>query len=116
MNPLNPLTNPRTAADALALDAAAMQATASTPTRLKRLQVKIFRPGNDDFLRVVFVAKRAHVFTEEGIDERLNAAADLAESRFPGHDYRVAQIAPGAYNFVHCDECKGCAKAAERAA
>lgn len=46
MNPLNPLTNPRTPGDALAIAAATVAAAAAAPapTRHKRIEVKIFGP------------------------------------------------------------------------
>lgn len=93
MNPLNPLTNPRTPGDALAIAAAAVAAAAAAPapTRHKRIEVKIFGPGNKSFVR------------------RL-------EEAFPGHDYRLVPTGRASFNFVHCDDCRACAKQAEAAA
>lgn len=87
MNPLNPLTNPRTPGDALAIAAAAV-AAAPAPTRHKRIEV----------------------------DERLGAVAADVEEAFPGHDYRLVPTGRASFNFVHCDDCRACAKQAEAAA
>lgn len=72
----------------------------SAPTRIKRLRVKIFLPGNSKFARRTFAARSGCVLTENGIDQVLDFLAEEVEKSFPEHEYQLLQVAPDQFNFV----------------
>jgi len=71
---------------------------------IRRVEMKIFEPGNKSFIRRRVVASRGKAFTDKGVDGLLDLAAITVERLYPEHEYTVVQVGPSAFNFVHKGE------------
>lgn len=67
---------------------------------MKRIEFKIFAPGNKKFRRVIVHAPRYSVFTAAGVENALAQMVERVEANAP-EQYRFVQVAPNAFNFVH---------------
>jgi hypothetical protein len=70
---------------------------------IRRVELKIFEPGNKKFQRVIVRAGAGRSFTEKGIDSTLERAAEQIEQLRPAHEYELVELAPDRFNFV----CRG---------
>ena len=72
---------------------------------LKRfLRVKVFAPGNKTFFRLEFKAPKGNFLTPRGIETSLRNAAEIAEAKFPGHEYTLVPLSTHEYNIVWVKE------------
>lgn len=76
-------------------------------TLFKRVAVKVFHPGNRKHSSKIYSASVGKMFNPGGIDELLAQIAANIEREYPTQEYRLAQVGPAAYNFVHLGEKAG---------
>ena len=72
----------------------------------KRLEVRIFAPGNKSSHAIHLFAGDRRMFTEEGVSEILEKVATDIAQRFPNEEYRLVELSEGKFNFVWA-ESKG---------
>lgn len=74
---------------------------------MKKIQIKLFYPGNKRHKKVIVRAPNGKTITSDGVEHYLQQAALTLEKEFPGHDYHLVPIGPGAFNFVCAGEKPG---------
>src|SRR3954462_12829587 len=67
---------------------------------IKTLTVKVFAPENKISKTNRFFAGMKKAWSEDGINEVLGKMAEDLEKLYPGHEYRLVQIAADTFNFV----------------
>ena len=66
----------------------------------KRIEVRIFAPGNKTSHAIHLFAGDRKAFTQQGIDSILENCANDIEKRFPGEEYRLVELTGNRFNFV----------------
>lgn len=66
-----------------------------------QLAIKVFDLGNKRATHRRITPKPGHHWNDKGVDEVLDHIAEDLEKRFPAEEFRVVQVGPGAYNFIH---------------
>lgn len=75
----------------------------------KRVQCKIFAPGQTTPKVHMYRAKPGLWLTPQNVDGILAALSEQIENIwFPGHAYRFVPVGKGEFNFVHEDDCEKC--------
>ena len=66
----------------------------------KRIQVRVFAPGNKTSHAIHLSAPPGKIFTRVGIDSLLENYANDLEARFPTEEYRLVELGHDKFNFV----------------
>lgn len=66
----------------------------------RRLEVRVFDPGNATSACVSLKAPRGRGFTEDNILGRLDHLEKQLEEKYPGREFRLVEIGGGRFNFV----------------
>ena len=66
----------------------------------KRIQIRLFAPGNQKSNCIHLHAGPRKAFTREGIEAILENCANDLEQKFPGEEYRLVELAKDSFNFV----------------
>lgn len=70
------------------------------------VKVRVFTPGNKQSKLQLVRAGNKKGFTSEGVDHVLDSACTWLEQRWPDQEFRMVQVGPTQYNFVHVGERK----------
>ena len=68
---------------------------------MKKLTIKMFAPGNRTHKTVILAAGKGKVFKPSGEFDVLSNVADSLETQFPNDEFRMVQVGPAAFNFIH---------------
>jgi hypothetical protein len=74
--------------------------------RLKRIEIKVFHPGNKTKRTMVFRPNNGSVFLAMAIDQLLGRICAEVDQAFPGEEYKMVTIGPASFNFVHQGKAK----------
>lgn len=66
-----------------------------------QLTIRVFNLGNKGATKRRITPKPGHHWNDKGVDEVLDHLAEDLEKRFPAEEFRLVQVGPGAYNFIH---------------
>jgi len=66
----------------------------------KKIKAKVFSPGNSKCFVREHRAPAGRGITEEGIANYLKNVSDAIEKLWPGHEYRLVELAANSFNFV----------------
>ena len=69
----------------------------------KRVDFKIFAPGNRKFVRVIYRSRSGMSYTEAQVHEILATVMAEVTKQFDGQDsgYRIVPLGRGCFNVVH---------------
>jgi hypothetical protein len=76
------------------------QAKKSSEPVAKRIEVRIFAPGNKTSHAIHLRAGDGRGFTQEGIDLILENCANDIEKKMPAEEYRLVELSENRFNFV----------------
>jgi hypothetical protein len=72
----------------------------------RKVNVKIFAPGNKKFERVQFAAPAGKALTESGVNNALMQAVEMVEKKYQNHEYKLVPIGKYDFNVVWVSEKK----------
>ena len=74
---------------------------------IRKVEIKIFAPGNRKREVLRYRAPQGKTFTEEGVEQILSTVAQNLEQRFPGEEYKLVPCAGGRYTFANVEKFDG---------
>jgi hypothetical protein len=66
----------------------------------KRIEIRIFAPGNKDSKLHIIQAQPGHAYPEEQIERILENFAENVEIAAPEEEYELVEVGPARFNFV----------------
>lgn len=66
----------------------------------RRLEVRVFGPGNATSDCISLKAPRGRGFADKDVTTRLDHLAIQLEEKYPGREFRLVEMGSGRFNFV----------------
>lgn len=68
---------------------------------MKKITIKMFAPGNRTHKTAILSAGKGRIFKPGHEFNILSRVADQLETEFPCEEFRMVQVGPAAFNFIH---------------